>query len=52
MEWDRVLDWNYAPFAKWFVGGKLNACVNCLDKHIHNNNNNENNDSDIKIRLP
>jgi acetyl-CoA synthetase len=37
-EWDRVLDWNHAPFAKWFVGGKLNACVNCLDKHIHNNN--------------
>ncbi|MDQ4023138.1 MAG: hypothetical protein M3224_05385, partial [Thermoproteota archaeon] len=25
-EWDKVLDWN-PPFAKWFVGGKLNASV-------------------------
>jgi acetyl-CoA synthetase len=32
-EWDNVLDWNL-PFAKWFVGGKLNASVNCLDRHI------------------
>jgi len=32
-EWDRVLDWQ-PPFAKWFVGGKLNASVNCLDRHI------------------
>jgi acetyl-CoA synthetase len=31
--WSRVLDWN-APYAKWFVGGKLNASVNCLDRHI------------------
>jgi acetyl-CoA synthetase len=45
-EWNKVLDWNYAPFSKWFVGGKLNACVNCLDKHIHNNN--DNNDSTIQ----
>src|SRR5215216_4850386 len=39
-EWDRVLDWRDPPFAKWFVGGKLNACVNCLDRHITYDNNN------------
>ncbi len=32
-KWNKVLEWN-APFAKWFVGGKLNACYNCLDRHI------------------
>ena len=32
-KWDRVLDWN-APNAKWFVGGKLNAAWNCLDRHL------------------
>jgi len=31
--WDRVLEWN-APDAKWFVGGRLNASVNCLDRHL------------------
>src|SRR6266446_3408658 len=31
--WDRVLDWK-PPHAKWFVGGKLNASVNCLDRHL------------------
>jgi len=31
--WDRVLDWNL-PHAKWFVGGKLNASANCLDRHL------------------
>jgi acetyl-CoA synthetase len=31
--WDRVLDWN-PPFAKWFVGGKLNISYNCLDRHV------------------
>ena len=30
--WDKVLDWN-APFARWFVGGKLNASYNCVDRH-------------------
>jgi acetyl-CoA synthetase len=30
--WDRVLDWE-APDAKWFVGGKLNASVSCVDRH-------------------
>src|SRR5262245_42887249 len=32
-KWDRVLDWK-PPFAKWFVGGKLNACYNCVDRHL------------------
>lgn len=32
-KWSRVLDWK-APFAKWFVGGKLNASENCLDRHL------------------
>jgi len=31
--WDRVLDWQ-PPHAKWFVGGRLNVSVNCLDRHI------------------
>ncbi|HEU5048857.1 MAG TPA: acetate--CoA ligase [Gemmatimonadales bacterium] len=31
--WTRVLDWKL-PHAKWFVGGKLNASVNCLDRHL------------------
>ncbi len=31
--WDRVLDWD-PPHAKWFVGGELNASVNCLDRHV------------------
>ncbi len=34
-KWDKVLDWQ-APHAKWFVGGKLNACVNCVDRHVQN----------------
>mgnify|MGYP003703827733 CR=1 FL=1 len=32
-KWDRVLDWQM-PFAKWFIGGKLNASYNCLDRHV------------------
>ena len=31
-KWDKVLDWK-APFAKWFTGGKLNVCENCVDRH-------------------
>src|SRR6266851_2918656 len=31
--WDTVLDWQ-PPHAKWFVGGKINASVNCLDRHV------------------
>ncbi len=33
-KWDRVLDWDDPPFAKWFVGGTLNAAYNCLDRHV------------------
>ena len=32
-KWDQVLDWQ-PPHAKWFVGGKINASANCLDRHI------------------
>jgi acetyl-CoA synthetase len=31
--YDKVLEWDF-PFAKWFVGGKLNAAYNCLDRHL------------------
>jgi acetyl-CoA synthetase len=31
--WTRVLDWQ-PPHAKWFVGGRINASVNCLDRHL------------------
>ncbi len=31
--WHTTLEWE-APFAKWFVGGELNASVNCLDRHV------------------
>ncbi len=31
--WKKVLQWKI-PFAKWFVGGKLNVSHNCLDKHL------------------
>lgn len=31
--WNEVLDWR-PPYAKWFVGGKLNACDNCVDRHL------------------
>ena len=33
-KWDTALDWSNAPFAKWFVGGKINASVNALDRHV------------------
>ncbi|BCB86418.1 acetate--CoA ligase [Phytohabitans suffuscus] len=32
--WETVLDWSNPPFAKWFVGGRLNVAYNCLDRHI------------------
>lgn len=31
--WKRVLDWK-PPFARWFIGGKLNASYNCIDRHL------------------
>src|SRR6476661_8507436 len=33
-KWDQVLDWDDPPFAKWFVGGKINAAYNCVDRHV------------------
>jgi acetyl-CoA synthetase len=31
--WNQVVEW-HPPYAKWFIGGKLNACHNCLDRHM------------------
>ncbi|MGI8888872.1 MAG: acetate--CoA ligase [Nocardioidaceae bacterium] len=31
---DEVLDWSDPPFAKWYVGGKLNVAYNCVDRHV------------------
>ncbi|MFT4298778.1 MAG: acetate--CoA ligase [Aeromicrobium sp.] len=40
LTWDtpfgEVLDWSDPPFAKWFVGGKLNVAYNCVDRHVEN----------------
>lgn len=33
-----VLDWSNPPFAKWFVGGTLNAAYNCVDRHVEDGN--------------
>ncbi|HEX5144581.1 MAG TPA: acetate--CoA ligase [Mycobacterium sp.] len=33
-----VLDWSEAPFAKWFVGGRLNVAYNCVDRHVEAGN--------------
>ena len=42
LTWDTpftdVLDWSDPPFAKWFVGGKLNVAYNCVDRHVENGN--------------
>ncbi len=35
---NEVLDWSEAPFAKWFVGGKLNVAYNCVDRHVEAGN--------------
>src|SRR4051812_22925859 len=32
--WIRVAAWSNPPFAKWFVGGKLNVAYNCVDRHV------------------
>jgi acetyl-CoA synthetase len=32
-EWDTIQEWDL-PYAKWFVGGRLNATHNCLDRHV------------------
>jgi acetyl-CoA synthetase len=33
-EWHTTLDTSNPPFWRWFVGGQLNACVNCVDRHL------------------
>jgi len=33
--WTELYEWN-APYARWFIGGKLNVSVNCLDRHVAN----------------
>ncbi len=32
-DWDTALDWQ-PPYARWFVGGRLNVAVNCVDRHV------------------
>ena len=32
--WTQALDWSNPPFAKWFVGAKLNVTESCLDRHL------------------
>jgi acetyl-CoA synthetase len=32
-KWEKVLEWD-PPWAKWFIGGKLNASYNCIDRHL------------------
>jgi len=32
--WEQTLDTSNAPFWRWFVGGRLNACYNCVDRHL------------------
>ena len=33
-KWDTIVDTSNPPFFKWYVGGRLNACVNCVDRHL------------------
>ncbi len=33
-KWETVLDWDDPPFAQWFVGGRINAAYNCVDRHV------------------
>jgi acetyl-CoA synthetase len=33
-KWDQILDTSNPPFWKWWVGGRLNACANCVDRHL------------------
>src|SRR5437868_1956946 len=48
--WAKKLDWFEpfhtvcefeVPFAKWFIGGKLNACYNCVDRHAEGDRRNK-----------
>src|SRR5216110_2255791 len=37
--WHTTLDTSNPPFWKWFVGGRLNVCYNCVDRHLEKNKN-------------
>ena len=37
--WDKTLDTSNAPFWKWYVGGRVNASYNCVDRHLAKNKN-------------
>ena len=37
--WTQTLDTSDPPFWKWFVGGEINACYNCVDRHLAKNKN-------------
>ncbi|MEI6534910.1 MAG: acetate--CoA ligase, partial [Verrucomicrobiaceae bacterium] len=39
-KWDQVLDWQ-PPFAKWFIGAKINVCENCVDRHLETSRKNK-----------
>jgi propionyl-CoA synthetase len=32
--WDKVFDPSLGPYGRWFVGGSLNTCYNCIDRHV------------------
>ena len=38
--WTKVLEWK-PPFAKWFIGARLNVCENCVDRHLTNGRRNK-----------
>jgi len=38
--WNEILDWSQAPVSQWFVDGKINASVNCVDRHVAAGNGN------------
>ena len=38
--WTKVLEWK-PPFAKWFIGARLNVCENCVDRHLTNGRKNK-----------
>jgi len=37
--WHTTLDTSNPPFWRWFVGGRLNACLNCVDRHLASSSN-------------
>jgi acetyl-CoA synthetase len=45
--WDTVVDTSNPPFFKWWVGGRLNACTNCVDRHLE-----ERGDKDALVWVP